>query len=298
MTDPTPCAAVSRALQEPLLGTASRVRSWLLIEHDAIWGRDAIAEDVLEDDVMQKLRPRLHRHKIRLILIRRPRGQSDPHRHCYLVHSGPERQWIQELDAEHPGFFLDIDFADVQRGFPSPVGSKRDGPLYLVCTHSEHDPCCATYGRPIADGLARVRAKQTWESSHVGGDRFAANVVCLPHGLYFGRVPADRSVNLVSLYENKRINLDHYRGRSCYDPMVQAADILIRRRERLDHIDDLVFESREDLSVGEATVAFRDRNENVLTIRLAARRAPPRHITCSTSKPGTPREYRPIISEN
>jgi hypothetical protein len=297
MTDPPPCASVSRAYQEPLLGTASRVRSWLLIEHDAIWGRDAIAENVLEDHVMQKLRPRLHRHKIRLILIRRPRKRNDTHRHCYLVHSGPEKQWIQELDVEQPGALLDIEFAEVQKGFPPSVGSTRGGPLYLVCTHSQHDPCCGTYGRPIADRLARVRAKQTWESSHVGGDRFAANVVCLPHGLYFGRVPADRSVSLVSLYESKRINLDHYRGRSCYDPIVQAADILLRRRERLDHIDDLVFEAREDLSVSEATVAFRDRGGHVLTIQLAARRAPPRHITCSTSRPGTPREYRPIITE-
>ena len=30
-----------------------------------------------------------------------------------------------------------------------------------------------------------------WECSHLGGDRFAANVVVLPHGFYYGQVPGD-----------------------------------------------------------------------------------------------------------
>ena len=31
-----------------------------------------------------------------------------------------------------------------------------------------------------------------WQSSHIGGDRFAGNVVFLPEGLYYGRVePAE-----------------------------------------------------------------------------------------------------------
>ena len=39
--------------------------------------------------------------------------------------------------------------------------------------------------------LAALHPEQTWEVSHVGGDRFAANLLVLPDGLYYGRVTPD-----------------------------------------------------------------------------------------------------------
>ena len=42
----------------------------------------------------------------------------------------------------------------------------------------------------MAAALERLRPGRVWECSHVGGDRFAANVLVLPHGLLYGRVTA------------------------------------------------------------------------------------------------------------
>ncbi len=59
--------------------------------------------------------------------------------------------------------------------------------MALVCTHGRHDVCCAVRGRPVAAALAAAATGwDVWECSHVGGDRFAANVLLVPSGELFG----------------------------------------------------------------------------------------------------------------
>jgi hypothetical protein len=75
--------------------------------------------------------------------------------------------------------------------------------------------------------------------SHIGGDRFAGNVVAMPHGLYYGRLDPESASRMAVLHHDGRIDLDHLRGRSGYPFAVQAAEIFLRRHLGLDGIDDL-----------------------------------------------------------
>ena len=80
---------------------------------------------------------------------------------------------------------------------PSTAISQRAvdlGPILLVCTHGVHDTCCALRGRPVAAALAARWPGQVWECSHVGGDRFAPNVVVLPDGFYYGNLDPETAV--------------------------------------------------------------------------------------------------------
>ena len=292
MLDQTPCADISRALGEPLLGTASRVRNWILIQHDEPWGRDAIMQGALESPLIRHLQPRLQRHRIRPLLIRRPTATGADHGRVFLVHSGVNEQWIHEMHIEAAEEIADDDLTGMLVGRRPSTGMVRNEPLYLVCTHSEHDACCGKYGRDIANHLAQERSEETWETSHVGGDRFAANLVCMPHGAYFGRVTRGGSLVIAMSYENGRIDLDSYRGRSTFDPVVQAADVFLRQRERLEGIDALTFEARLDRGGGRARVRFRDPGGTLLEADITVRRSSPRRITCSASRPGASREYR------
>ena len=110
--------------------------------------------------------------------------------------------------------------------FPDPPGIGEPGPpsLHLVCTNGRHDPCCADFGRPVVRALVEAGHPDVWECSHVGGDRFAANVVCLPTGIYYGRVEPDGGGLVLPTTACGLLDLDHYRGRSCYAPLVQAAE--------------------------------------------------------------------------
>ena len=53
-----------------------------------------------------------------------------------------------------------------------------------------------------------------WECSHIGGDRFAANMVVLPDSLFFGRMTAPEAEALLDSHADGQIRLEWFRGRS------------------------------------------------------------------------------------
>ena len=67
----------------------------------------------------------------------------------------------------------------------------------LVCTHGSHDICCASIGYPIYDALRNRYARElngslrVWRVSHLGGHRFAPNLVDLPEGRNWVRMGPD-----------------------------------------------------------------------------------------------------------
>jgi hypothetical protein len=104
-----------------------------------------------------------------------------------------------------------------------------DDPLYLVCTHGKHDPCCAIRGRPLVAAMAEALSPgRVWECSHVGGDRFAGNVVALPGGLYLGRVEPEEASGVAELIDAGRVPVHYLRGRSSLSLPVQAAQHFAR----------------------------------------------------------------------
>ena len=115
--------------------------------------------------------------------------------------------------------------AAARDGAPGP-----DEPLLLVCAHGRHDTCCAVRGRPVADRLAQRWPAGTWECSHVGGDRFAANLLVLPDGACYGNLDADTAVDVVTSHLQGRVDVDHLRGVSTQPPVAQAAIAAALRR--------------------------------------------------------------------
>ena len=121
-----------------------------------------------------------------------------------------------------------------------PAGEVIAGPVFLVCTHGRRDACCARLGGPLYEALAQhVPPERLWQASHLGGHRFAPNVVVLPHGIQLGRIPLDRVQEVVGIVAAGRIPLDLYRGRTLYSPSVQAAEIAARAATGWDEVDGL-----------------------------------------------------------
>ncbi len=125
-------------------------------------------------------------------------------------------------------------------------GEPLGHPLLLVCTHGKHDRCCARYGRPLHQALSEQADEGwVWQSSHLGGDRFAGNVVFLPEGLYFGRVGPGEAWPVLDEYLAGRLDVDHFRGRSCYSFAEQAAERAVREASGMRGIDDLSLVGRD-----------------------------------------------------
>jgi hypothetical protein len=114
------------------------------------------------------------------------------------------------------------------------AGIPEPGPLFLVCTHGRRDRCCARFGVPLARDLAARYPAEVWETTHVDGHRFAANLVILPHGLYYGPVDAPAAPAAVDAYQRGEITARGYRGRNGQDtPLQEAECALLCRRGNL-----------------------------------------------------------------
>jgi hypothetical protein len=286
------CARDARDRDEPMCGTASPVRRWLLLEQDGPWGYDAVLESRLDPALSWQLKARARALSARLLLIRR-HGRPGRRAHRAFVAVTEQRgSWAEELRLDEPGDLLDMDLGGLTGG--ASVGGRRlDGPLYLVCTNGRHDACCAEYGRPLARALTAAFPAPTWECSHVGGDRFAANLVCLPEGVYYGRLGPLEATRVAVAHANGKVVLEHYRGRSCHPFAVQAAEYFLRVELRADGIEDLLV-TAVGRGAGEGTraVKFETAWGERHVIEVAVTHDPePQRLTCYSPRPGNPPRY-------
>jgi hypothetical protein len=263
------CAAASRERTESLVGTASRVQRWMLVEQPGSWGVDALRESRLDRAVADRLADEAATHGVRVLLVRRP-GQLSlgEARKVFLAHSGVESWWIEQLDVDTDADLVEIDLGALAFPDPPTLGAPGPDALHLVCTNGRHDPCCADHGRPVVRALAAAAAPDVWECSHVGGDRFAANVVSLPRGIYYGRVPPDGAARIVADDRDGLVDLDCYRGRSCYPPLVQAAEWFARSRLGDRRADGIGVLSLEPVGDGEWIVHLQQRGGPAVTAHV------------------------------
>jgi hypothetical protein len=274
---------------EPLLATASLVTAWLVVEQPGAWGPDALSESQFPGEIAAELERRAS--GVRILLIRH-RSPSSDGPVIFKAHSGgPDSKPV--MVSGHlpvPSGLLDVDFDALANGEPGP-GTPVEQPIYLVCTHGRHDICCADKGRPLYRAMSASRPDRTWEVSHLGGDRFAANVLVLPRGDYFGRLEPEDADPFVNDYEAGRLALPNHRGRSIYPRLAQAAEHFVREAEDLVGLDALVLVGYTRLDHDHAEVAFR-MPTGLVTALVAAHRGPELdYLTCRSDRPGHPVGY-------
>jgi hypothetical protein len=293
LAEALPCATLSRALEEPLYGTASRVRGWVLLEQAGPWGREAVTESRLDRDLAAALARKADAAHVRLLLVRRSGRPADGQPStCFVAHTSRRDRWLERRRLDHPAELLELDMARVTAGERAGFGDPATEPLYLVCTNGRHDRCCATYGRPLALAAQASHGELVWESSHVGGDRFAGNLVCLPGGHYFGRVGPDDADRVIALHRKGTVDLDHYRGCCIDPPVVQAAEWFARRHTGLLGTGDLDLLGRDRLAAGADAVRFRLPDGAALRVLVrVTRSADPRPLTCHSTRAEPPPRF-------
>ncbi|WP_169796942.1 sucrase ferredoxin [Janibacter corallicola] len=205
------------------MGTAVPAPYWLLVGHPGPWPRKPIDAEPLTE-VAGPLSKQLGRVGARLQLVR-------PH--------GRVEEAVREGRTPLPVFLVDVrrglvgrstwhspeDLVELAGRFED-LPNPSEEPLFLVCTHGRKDVCCAISGRVVAAVLDDVLPGAVWETSHLGGDRFAGNVALLPEGSMYGRVDGDTAPRVVLDHLDGRVDLDRWRGRSSWHP---AAQVVVHR---------------------------------------------------------------------
>jgi hypothetical protein len=219
------CAAESRANGEAIYGTVACIRSWLLLEHSTAWRRNAVEDS---GRISPEMKDYIRRLAIdRTLLIRQEHHRAGPLQ-CIFVRSCDDppcatRHMIPDYES----------LRNVQGG-----GEPLNELMFAVCTHGRHDKCCAKFGLPVWSAFRKAAEARAWQCSHVGGDRFAGNVVVFPYGIYYGRVLPEHVPEILQRSEAGEVWLPGYRGRSCFPRLVQVAEYFLRKESGRLRIDE------------------------------------------------------------
>ena len=286
------CADAAEQRDEPLYGTASFVRRWLLLEQPGSWGRDALTQSRLRESLAQELRARAGAAGVRIILIRRGVRLSSDRRQCYFVRTDGRGLYQAHMELDQADDLLDVDLG-LLREDRIPGATERTDPIFLVCTHGRHDQCCSIRGNQVSRVACAHDQVDAWECSHIGGDRFAANVVCFPHGLYYGRVTPDQVTGLMDAYGAGSLSLEHYRGRCCYRFPIQAAEYFARRETQTTAIDAISLVGSAPTAQGvSATFSLSDGGRVLVEVRVS--KGAGHRLTCGAHGPDPIPVYEPV----
>ncbi|MFJ2055309.1 sucrase ferredoxin [Streptomyces sp. NPDC087908] len=278
------CADAARLRGDPLAGTAPYGSSWVLIEYRAGWPSNGFDGLGIEPEVKARVLAAARAERARVLLIRRHgRGRTDvPPRWAVLRYDrdGAHRQvWGT--------WHHDRDLGGVVAALEGP-GEPGRPPVVLVCTHGPHDPCCAVRGRPVAGALSEVWPRLVWECTHVGGDRFAANVLVAPDGVYYGGLDARSAVAVVEEHLADRIRPDHLRGYTDLVPPQQAAlSAVLHHTGPSGRHDYVIEETVRDEDRWRIHVAGRLAGLSAFEVEIRAHRAPPHRLTCRGASLGS-----------
>lgn len=282
------CSLAARARDDSLRGTALPVQRFILIEVPGPWVTGFWDAAALPGDVGRHLRDSAIAAHARLLLIRRPGrhpvDRTGPRRWCVVTRDGfawGEWHLAPEL--------LKLDVLEQISALGADPG-RSERPLALVCTHGRKDVCCAIEGRPVASVLAVDPRLDVWECSHVGGDRFAANMLWLPSGLMFGGLTTSTVRGVVDKALSSRVDLKHFRGR-CGDPLAaQVARHIVMEHVGDDRSDavtvDPIAEEHPAIVVRHAGTRYAVELEPIWT--------QPHHLTCQASADARMRTFRVV----
>jgi hypothetical protein len=251
---PQLCCESSLEAGESLYATASRVDTWLLLEYNLPWEAKALPASKLPDEVKSFLSGLLQSIPNSRFQFIRQRAPDSSGIRFYLCQSAPMKPALYRLNLSAYRDLLSLDVQSILAGWSGikPVDER----LFLVCTNGRRDPCCAWFGVPLYEAMKAYADDEVWQTIHLGGHRFAGTMVCLPHGLYYGRVGREEVPTIVDATRAGHVHLDNYRGCCTYEALVQAAEYFLRRETGILALDGLQFVNVETLNEHSWIVRF------------------------------------------
>ncbi len=270
-----------------MLGTAFPAAALLLVEQPGPWGHAGLRESRFDTDVATTLEARANAARVRVLAIRRPgRTPAQAVRSWFYADTRDGARSLRRGEYHDDGELLELPL-------DGSGGSPDNTPLYLVCAHSKHDTCCALRGRPVAAALAEQRPGRVWECSHIGGERFAANVLMLPSGLMYGRVLPFAALEFVAAAEAGEVVGALLRGRIGLAPVAQAALAFGYEHLGIRRADALRVVAADPVADGQATVRLAGPHGDV-DVLVQVRRVAADRLTCARPGPGQYFSYRPV----
>ena len=270
-----------------MLGTAFPAGRLLLVEQPGAWGRDGLRGSRFDHGAATALEQRAGRAGLRVLAVRRPgRTPRNAVRRWAVIDCRPGHETGRWGSYERDADLLELPL-------DGSTGALDDRQAYLVCAHSKHDACCALRGRPVAAAFAEQRPGRVWECSHVGGERFAANVLVAPTGLLYGRVLPFAAQEFIEASEQGEVVGALLRGRVGLPCVAQAALAYAYEHLALRRADALRVEHSGEIQGGAAVVRMRAPH-GLIDVTVRVERVEANGLTCGNPGSNAYLSYRPV----
>lgn len=243
------CSVISKTNGEDPIGSVATYDGWLMIEIPPPWPRKFWqAKPMLQPiaDLVEQLGEQGIR--VRFLAIAPDRTYSQPDLIRVIYYYRPSQLFAR---FEKQEFLLpETELIDCikallkQPELLSQFESYRQQTNHIreliVCTHGNYDIACSRFGYPIYKKLRQEYAPasngqlRVWQSSHIGGHQYAATLVDLPEGRYWGHL--EPKILDLLIYRNGSVTelKPFYRGWMALNWLVQIAEREILMQEGWD----------------------------------------------------------------
>ena len=200
-----------------MLGTAPQVGFWLMLEVRDRWEAKNLKNNQLPDSVKHWLADIEERAEElnwlpRFQFIRKRNASNTP---LTLITCRNDVVRSQEFD----------DFNQLTQSDPLTDDLPRiNETIYFVCAHGSRDVCCSRLGLETWREIEKLASGRVWQTTHLGGHRFAPNVLVLPSARMYGRVYADQVDGFVKAIESDDFAWEFARGNSQLPKPVQVCE--------------------------------------------------------------------------
>ena len=224
----TVCSESSVAAEETMAGTAGdALRHWVAIEVRGPWRPKCVLDNTLPEATQAWLRELQARPGVRPVFIKQRRKKQG----VTVLYADVIDGRVHRFDLVDHNFVHMLPWDALMAGEIA-LGRTDERPI-LVCTHGTRDHCCGLHGPAFTRALSQLAGPRVWQSSHLGGHRYAATMVALPQGVHYGRLRATEAPEvLAALNRGELHRLDRFRGRTWLPRPVQAAEAWLRELQR------------------------------------------------------------------
>lgn len=286
MTDElTPfCSEMARLNGAPLAGSATEATWWLLLEYTRPWQAEATRDNSLPADVQTRLAD-VETMDGRVQFIRQFGRTHAPWR-CYVAVAGQDDQRLYRFDLAHYSDLLALDLATLREGggYEEALSAER---LTLVCTNGKRDRCCARFGAEVYRHWLSAGVDDLWQTTHLGGHRYAAVLLWLPEGVQYGYVRPEDGPALAAARRQSQLWLEGWRGRTFDTPVVQVADAHVRTAWGLPGLADISWRDAVEIAPDQWQVTLQSRDGRLAQVQLQAALGPSALVGCSPPKTKT-----------
>lgn len=263
------CTDWSLAIDEPMAGTAVYGTTWLFLEYNQPWTAKATSDNSLPQPVQAWLAEQGSWVNGRLQFIKQPRGERTTWA-FFVACFADTGSRLYRFDLASYDDLLRLDLPAIVAGETRYDNDLTTAPQILVCTNGKRDVCCALHGVALLRSLAAANVPGLWETTHLGGHRFAPTLLTLPEGMNYGRIhPADVP-QLLTHQKNGTLWLEKLRGRVCYEPVVQVAELYLRGKTADFYQTTYQHTTSQPLAEGVWQVQFHTKDAQRYTITVEA----------------------------